>query len=159
MACKEYRGRLDRLEDYLDGRLDEAASREVTAHLERCTECRAEMEAAQLSVRLLREGVEPAPEASGVFWTRLRARVREEASAQGAGDFWPALELLARRLSLASALALLLLGAYLVDLEWQQGSLFGSQQSEARELFPEPVRQPANHEEVLVSLATNGNGR
>jgi len=159
MACREYGGRLDRLEDFLDGRLDEATTREVAGHLERCAECGAEMEAAQLSVRLLREGVEPAPEASALFWTRLCARVREEESGRGAGDFWPALELLARRMLLGSALALLILGGYLVGLEWQQGSLFGPQQNEVRELFPEPVRQPANQEEVLVSLATNGNGR
>lgn len=159
MACKEYSERLDLFEDFLGGRLAADAAAVVSAHLERCASCREEVESARLAGVLLRAGFEPTAEPGGVFWTRVRARLREEEEKQRAGEFWPALEILARRLSLTSAAALLLLFGYLVGAEWRARNLRVARPTEAREIFPESVRQPADHNEVLMSLAANGNGR
>ncbi len=159
MACQEYSERLDVFEDYLDGRLPAEATAAVTAHLERCAACREEVESARLAGMLLRAGLEPTEEPSGVFWTRVRARLREEEEKQMVADFWPALEVLARRFMLTSAAALVLMFAVLLVTEPNDPSMATQGQTEVREIFPESVRQPADGNEVLLSLASNGNGR
>ena len=159
MACKEYSERLDVFEDYLDGRLPADAAAAITAHFERCAACREEVESARLAGLLLQAGLEPTPEPSGFFWTRLRASLREEEEKQRVRDFWPALEVLARRFSLSSAVALLLLFGFLNGTEPADQSVSTPSQTEVREIFPESVRQPADRNEVLMSLASNGNGR
>jgi anti-sigma factor RsiW len=159
MACKEYSERLELFEDYLDGRLAADAAAAVTAHFERCAACREEMESARLAGRLLRAGLEPTLTPGGVFWTRVRARLREAEEKQRVTDFWPALEVLARRFTLTSAAALLVLFGFLIGSEPRDQSVATPGQTEVREIFPESVRQPADRNEVLMSLASNGNGR
>jgi anti-sigma factor RsiW len=159
MACREYSERLDVFEDYLDGRLPADAAAAVTAHFERCAACRDEVESARLAGMLLRAGLEPTEEPGGVFWTRMRARLREEEEKQRVADFWPALEVLARRFTLTSAAALVLLFGVLVGTESKDQSFSTQGQTEVREIFPESVRQPTDGNEVLLSLASNGNGR
>jgi len=159
MACREYSERLDVFEDYLDGRLPAEAAAAVAAHFERCAACREEVESARLAGMLLRAGLEPTEEPSGVFWTRVRARLREEEGKHMVADFWPALEVLARRFMVTSAAALVLMFAVLLGTE-PNDPMFSTQgQLEVREIFPESVRQPADRNEVLLSLASNGNGR
>ncbi|MBI1749729.1 MAG: zf-HC2 domain-containing protein [Acidobacteria bacterium] len=159
MVCKEYSERLDLFEDYIDGRLPVTEVAAVSAHLERCSACRDEMDSARLAGTLLRAGLEPTAEPGGAFWTRVRARLHEEEEKLRVAEFWPALEIFARRLSLISAAALLVLFGYLAGLEWRDRNLPTVRQTDSRDLFPEPVRQPADQSEVLVSLASNGNGR
>ena len=159
MTCKVYSERLDLLEDYLDGVLQAGAAEEVTAHLARCADCRETVESARLAGLLLRAGLEATPAPDGVFWTRVRAHLREEEEKQRVADFWPALEVLARRFALTSAAAVLLLSGFLIGTEPQDQNLSAAGQAEVREIFPESVRQPANQNEVLMSLASNGNGR
>ena len=159
MACKNYSERLDLFEDLLDGRLQEAEAAEVTAHLESCAACREEVHTARLAGMLLRAGLEPTSEPDGVFWTRMRARLREEAELQNAAAFWPSLEVLARRFSLSSAVALLLLFAVLAATEPSEQTATGTGQTEIREIIPDNTRQPVDRNEVLMSLASTGNGR
>jgi anti-sigma factor RsiW len=159
MACKEYSERLELFEDLLDGRLPEAASAEVAAHLESCTACREEVHTARLAGMLLRAGLEPTAEPDGIFWTRMRARLREEEEKQQGADFWPSLEVLARRFTLSSAVALLLLFAVLAGTEPSEQTAFGTGQTEIREIIPDNSRQPIDRNEVLLSLASTGNGR
>lgn len=164
MTCKQYAERLDLFEDYLDGRLDAALESEVAAHLVQCSACREEVQSARLAGLLLRASLEPTAEADEVFWTRVRAHLREEDEKERVREFWPALELLARRFMLTSAVALVVLFAFLFVAESTQTGELGvpgveSGQGEVREIFPESVRQPANQNEVLISLASNGNGR
>ena len=159
MACKEYCERLDVFEDFLDGRLPAEAAAAVAAHFERCAACREEVESARLAGMLLRAGLEPTEEPSGVFWTRVRARLREEEEKHMVADFWPALEVLARRFMVTSAAALVLLFGVLLGTEPNDPIVSTQGQLEVREIFPESVRQPADRNEVLLSLASNGNGR
>lgn len=158
MACREYCERLDVFEDYLDGQLAGAKAAEVSAHLERCAECREEVESARLAGMLLRAGLEPTGEPSGIFWTRVRARLREEEEKQMVADFWPALEVLARRFTLTAAAVFVLSFGYMIGIEWQNRNVPATRVTEVREIFPESVRQPADSNEVLMSLAANGNG-
>jgi anti-sigma factor RsiW len=159
MTCKEYAKRLDLFEDYVDGVLEAAAAATVTAHLARCSACREAVESARLAAPLLRAGLEPTPEPDEIFWTRMRAHLREEEGRERVQEFWPAMEWLARRLTLTSAVALVVLFAFLFATEPKEPAITASGQTDIREIFPESVRQPANQNEVLVSLASNGNGR
>ena len=74
-------------------------------------------------------------------------------------DFWPALEVLARRFMLSSAAALVVLFGFLITAETGEQNSAATGPTEVREIFPESVRQPADGNEVLMSLASNGNGR
>lgn len=159
MACKEYSERLELFEDFLNGRLPADATAALSAHFEHCAVCREEMDSARLAGLLLRAGLEPTAVPDGAFWTRVRAHLREEEEKQKVTDFWPALEVLARRFSLSSAAALVVLFAFLMGTEWRDRSVSTAGQTEVREIFPESVRQPADRNEVLMSLASNGNGR
>ncbi|MCU0722199.1 MAG: zf-HC2 domain-containing protein [Planctomycetes bacterium] len=60
MDCKSLR---ERISDYLDGQLPDAERRELAAHLDACQACRAEVEAFQKTVDLVRDlPLTPAPE-------------------------------------------------------------------------------------------------
>jgi hypothetical protein len=84
----------------------------------------------------------------------------EEARQRTAAEFWPSLEALARRLALASGVAALVIAAFLAGMEWSGGlEPPAAAQNEIREMVPRPVQIPANQDEVLISLASRGNGR
>jgi putative zinc finger protein len=159
MACKEYSERLELFEDYLSDRLSGPESAAVAAHLDTCAVCREEVNTARLAGLLLRAGLEPTSEPDAIFWTRMRAHLREEEAKQAASDFWPSLEVLARRFTLSSAVALLLLFAVMVGTEPTEQTASGTGQAEIREIIPDNTRQPIDRNEVLLSLASAGNGR
>lgn len=79
MICNEVR---ERTVPYLELDLDASLVREVTAHLEGCAECRAEMEAVrQVLVRLKGHAV---PDPGDRFWHEFPDQVRRQlAQAQG----------------------------------------------------------------------------
>ncbi len=153
MTCRNYSSRLEVLEDYVTGALEGASQKEIRAHLAACPDCRGAVELVAGSGALLRAAYEPANSPKGAFWTRLRASLNEEeARLSQMGDFWGAFEQLAVRLSFgAAAVAVLLLGI-VIGTHLPHAS--GEQPSpEARDIFPEPVRQPATGDEVLLELA------
>jgi anti-sigma factor RsiW len=78
MKCNETR---EVMPDLAGGLL--AATPEVKAHLESCTECAGKLEAFRQTMSLLDEW--QAPEPSPYFDVRLRARLREESATQAAG--------------------------------------------------------------------------
>jgi predicted anti-sigma-YlaC factor YlaD len=159
VACREYEAKLHELEEEVEGRLASSAKERVTAHLEQCAACRADVEAAQLAGAMLRAALEPAGEVSGAFWTRLRAHIRsEEDQKRKAGEFLGTLEWVTRRLAWSAALVLVLMAGYVVGTgNW---SVDTTASAESRELFPDPVQQPQDRDEVLLTLASSGpNGR
>jgi anti-sigma factor RsiW len=154
MTCKAYEHRLNELEDHLQGRLDAARSRELESHFAGCAECRAALELAALSSRLLRAGEFPAHgvEASPPFWTRLRATLRAEQEKRSRrGDFAGALEWLAWRMATAAVLATVVLGGYVLTHPLRPMA------DNRPEVFQEP-EHPGNEDEVLVTLAARRNG-
>ena len=88
----------------------EAASLEVQEHLRNCAACAEELVSFQQTMALLDEW--RAPEPSPYFGSRLRARVREEASAQPAG--W--LAWLRRPVVAAAAMVLVGVGVSLLEV-------------------------------------------
>lgn len=153
MICRDYEARL---EDLLDEQLDPAALKDVAIHLAGCPACREAVEAAQRSRKLL-HALEPVGEPGAEFWPRVEASIRGQMEKQH--HFWRPLEVLAWRLSWSAGLALVLLGAYLATSALFRHEGQKPQETEIREIFPDPVRQPADRDEVLLTLAENGHGR
>lgn len=153
MACTEYELRLGELEELLEGRLEGAARQRVEAHLSGCAACRGELEAIRESLAVLRRGLEPAPEASPAFFTRLGARLREAEAERPAVDFWGALELLSRRMAWTAAVGVLVVGSLLAGRTLVVAP-DEPQAAQVTELFSEPQR-PVSDDDVLLSLAAN----
>jgi hypothetical protein len=150
-ACSEYEATW---EDYLQGPEGAATTQEATAHLAHFPACREALEASRLGRELLRNGLEPAREPSGAFATRVAASIRAEEGRRL--QFWRPLEILASRLALSAAAVLLVLGAYLFQSLPSRNRGQIPTQSEVSGAFPEPVREPADKDEVLVTLARSG---
>lgn len=151
----------ERWEDYLAGALDSAMVAEMEAHLASCAACREAVDEARVAGRLLRAVVAPAPEPRLGFWTRVRAGI--EADPAPAGDFWTSMELLARRLTLVSTLALVFLGVYLAVDEFDAANRWARIQIDSNEIIPEPAPQPHSADDVLLAVTgqvrySNGNG-
>lgn len=66
----------EQLTDLLDGRLDPRAAADVRQHLERCAECRAELDDLEATRAFIRQANAPPPRAT--FWTHLARRLAEE---------------------------------------------------------------------------------
>lgn len=159
MTCRNYHNRPEIWEDYVGGALPAVDAEQLRAHLESCAECRAEEDAVRSAGVLLRSAFTPAAAPSGTFWTRLRAQLREEESRLAvSGDFWGSLERLAWRLSLGAAALVVLLLGIVIGTQFPARSV-DEISPETREVFPEPVVQPANRDEVLLELASARNGR
>jgi predicted anti-sigma-YlaC factor YlaD len=154
-ACKEYEARL---EDLLSRREDAAADAELEAHLKRCAACREALEDARLASELLHAGLRPAPELSGAFATRVMAGVRAEEFKRQ--QFWRPLEVLASRLALTAVTALLVLSVYVYEFAAPvHREPVTTSQSPVAEGLPAAVRQPADKDEILLSLAEGNHGR
>jgi anti-sigma factor RsiW len=106
MKCENIREEL--METLLSG--PQAASPEVQEHLRSCATCAQELASFRQTIALLDEWRAPLP--SPYFSSRLRARVREEGSAQPAG--W--LAWLRRPVVAAAAMVLVAVGISLLEV-------------------------------------------
>ena len=106
MKCEKIREEL--MEAIISG--PETASPEVQEHLRNCAACAEELASFRQTMALLDEW--QAPEPSPYFSSRLRARVREEASVQPAG--W--LAWLRRPVVAAAAMVLVGIGVSLLEV-------------------------------------------
>ena len=106
MKCEKIREQL--MEAIISG--PETASPEVQEHLRICAACAEELASLQQTMALLDEWQSPEP--SPYFSSRLRARVREEASVQPAG--W--LAWLRRPVVAAAAMVLVGIGVSLLEV-------------------------------------------
>ncbi len=159
-ACRKFEARL---EDYLDvpDRPQPGAGEDpLAAHLQQCARCREALEAARLARNLLRGGLERAPEPPSGFVARVVSGLRaEEGRRIAATQFWQPLEVLATRLALVAAMVLLVLTVYVFEFAPAHQRVQPTSQPEVSEGLPEPPRQPANSDEVLLSLAERNYGR
>jgi hypothetical protein len=157
MGCRTYR---DRLEDYLEAGADlRDAEPEFAGHLGECASCREAVDTGLLAGAIVRRGCEPPPQVSGAFVTRVMAVIRaEESRRAAAGAIWRPIELLASRFALVASVLLLAASFYLVEFAPPFDMPGATSQTEAVSLMPEPPAQPANQDEVLMSLVEMENG-
>ena len=137
---------LDRLEEYLAGT---PGSREFTAHLESCHECRTEVsEMQELSSALLalRSSDEVAPPVG--FYARVSQRVEQERPRSFTSLFWldPAF---GKRVAFASVMTLAVLGSYLITRETEYSA--GPPDPEAIMAQHAPAQDP---DAMLATLAS-----
>jgi predicted anti-sigma-YlaC factor YlaD len=156
MGCQAQRARV---EEWLAGSGSSTdPGPALTAHLQQCPKCREAFDTALLARRIVRNACEPV-EPSGAFVTRVMATIREEeARRAAAGALWQPIELLASRFALVAAVLLLVASIYLAEFAPPFQMPVTGSQTEMVGLMPEPPAQPANQDEVLMSLVDSGNG-
>jgi anti-sigma factor RsiW len=149
------------LEDFLGGRLSGTEAERLTTHLQSCTACRGALEEARRSTLLLRVGLVPAQDPGPFFATRVMALIRAEEGRRAlSGAIWRPLETLAWRLALTAAMALAFLVGYGVRSTLSQSpEVQVTRQPDTPEIFPEPVRQPLDRDEMLMAIAEKNHGR
>jgi len=144
------------LADYFEG----GADSEVDEHLAHCSVCRAALDDSRIAGDLLREVWVPATEPRQEFRAGVWSKIREEQSrSESTAAFWGPIELLASRLALTAAVALIAMSAYLFEIAPRRTPrpLAGRTELSDND-FPQPPRDPVSNEEVLQSLAENKNG-
>jgi anti-sigma factor RsiW len=156
-GCPEYRSRV---EDYLlEGPASTGVEPDLAEHLKSCPACREAVEEGRLASEIVRGACQPYEGVSGAFVTRVMAAIREEEGRRAAGSaIWRPIEVLASRFVLAASVLLLAASFYLIEFTPPVDVPSASSQSELIGLIPEPPAQPANQDEVLMTLAEMENG-
>ena len=149
-GCPEYQADLeDVLRDV--GACVEPGSR-LEIHIRNCAGCRQALNDALGASKLMRHARYPEPAVSGAFVTRVMASIREATQA-APSTIWRPLELLASRMALAAAVVLLAMSVYLREMTPARPAVAVNAPAEVGTVLPEPPAQPANADEVLMSLA------
>jgi hypothetical protein len=158
-SCPEYEARL---EDYLSGQLCGANVRELTEHLKRCVGCKAALEDAKASVRLMRfVGAAPNPGAGFARIVMARIRSGRESSRDTRG-LWQPFVAFAWRFAATATLALALMVTYDVTRHERspQPNMAAVPASEMRDLFTTDAdRVPASRDEALLMVAEADHGK
>ncbi len=160
-ACRKHVARLQALLDARaslreSGNAAPPADADFRKHLEECVGCREALETAELAGRLLREGRVPEAGPGDFFAARVSAQIRaKEERRRAQADFWKPIEALAKTLVWTSALLLVVLTSVVYEMKPQRKPVPQAQES-VTDRFPEPVPQPPDEDEVLVSLAERG---
>jgi anti-sigma-K factor RskA len=158
-ACMKY-GLL--LEDYVNGELAGADAKSVAEHLRDCSGCQDAVERAEASMRFLR-AVEPSADPGPGFSHMVMARIRttqRDGTAERAG-FWQPFVSMGWRFAATAALALVALVTY--DAGWgrhpQPNSTTARLMGVSDIFAPDPVKPPANRDEVLMMVADTTHGK
>lgn len=155
-ACTQYEAML---EDQLQGVLRGPEAAMLAEHLATCAGCRAALEDAAVSARLLAIA-EPAPDPGAGFSRMVMARIRQELQTSEGRSIWRPVVSVAWRVAASAAFALVLL----VSFDLGRHSQFVSDQSviaENRmpEIVPERPSLPANRDDVLLMMADTSHGK
>jgi anti-sigma factor RsiW len=147
------------LEDYLQGELRGPEAASLTEHLRTCAGCRAALEDAQVSARLLAIA-EPAPDPGAGFSRIVMARIREEQRMGEGRSIWRPVVSVAWRVAASAAFALVMLVSF--DLG-RQSQLQSDQSMMADnripEIAPDQPSLPANRDEVILMMADTSHGK
>jgi hypothetical protein len=151
-GCPEYQASLE--EALRDSDICIEPNSALELHLQGCANCREALDDAFTASKLMRHAGYPEYAASPAFVTRVMATIRE--ATQAPNGIWRPLELLASRMALVAAVALLVLSVYLREFAPARGAVASNAQAEIGAFMPEPPATPADADEVLMSLADNG---
>jgi len=148
------------LEDYLSGELAEPDRERVAAHISSCPACTEALNLATIGRRLLHNTSEPSVEPGPFFARKVMAAIQSaEKEAAERASFWKPLEVLALRAAWSASAALVLLLTY--------GAISGipsrppvaeMRPADPAGLFPDPVNQALNPEDVLTYAGDTNNG-
>ena len=152
-GCPEYQASLE--DAVRDGAPCIEQGSRLQGHVESCADCQQALSEAVTASKLMAYA-RPLSEPSPAFLTRVMASVRE-ASEAAAPTIWRPLELLASRVALVAAVILLALSVYLREFAPARDTAAVNAGTEIGAGLPEPPAQPANADEVLMSLVDSGN--
>jgi predicted anti-sigma-YlaC factor YlaD len=156
VACPRYEAAL---EDQLQGMLRGPEAVTLTEHLLTCAGCRAALEDAAVSARLLAIA-EPAADPGAGFSRIVMARIRQELQTSESKSIWRPVVSVAWRFAASAAFALLLLASF--DLG-RHSQVVSDQSVIAENRMPEIVSErpslPANRDDVLLMMADTSHGK
>ncbi len=150
-GCPEYQASLE--DAVSEGKARIQPDSQLQRHLENCADCRQALGDA-LEASKLMQHARPLNDASAAFVTRVMASVRAAGAAPP--TIWRPLELLASRVAMVAAVILLALSVYLREFAPPRGAVAVNGNTEIG-VLPEPPAQPANADDVLMTLAERGN--
>ncbi len=151
-GCPEYQASLEDV--VCEGEASIEPNSALERHLQGCADCRQALSDALIASKLMRHARYP-DAVSGAFVARVMASIREAADATP-NAIWRPLELLASRMALVAAVVLLALSVYLREFAPARGVSVVNAPAEIGAVMPEPPAQPADADEVLMSLADSG---
>lgn len=157
-ACPEFEARL---EDLLSGQLVGSEKAVTAQHLGECSACRGAFDSASHISQFLKYSFAEDVVAEAGFAHRTMAAIRvEEDRLAEENSFWRPMQIMAWRLALSAALALVLLFAYarFVPLPVPSAARIVAQTSDP-ELIPDPAARPLNGDEVLLMGAEFSYGK
>jgi predicted anti-sigma-YlaC factor YlaD len=155
IGCWRYRAAL---EDRVSGNgLRPEADSQLDEHLRGCPECQQDLDDALTATSMLRHTETASVEPSNAFSMRVMAAIREDSSRRATPELlWRPLEALASRFAVAAAAVLLMLSIYMAEFAPPFRPAPTASQTEVGAIMPEPPAQPATPDEVLMSLAGEG---
>jgi anti-sigma factor RsiW len=146
------------LEDYLSGDLGSADAKKVDEHLESCAGCRAALDRASASARLLRV-LEPALDPGSGFARVVMGRIRTRQAPEEKG-LWEPFISLAWRVTATATLALALMVTYsLTSKARSQQGMAVARQTETGDIFSSDAPNvPVSGDDVLIMVAEANHG-
>lgn len=152
-GCPEYQASLE--DAVSEGKVSVEVGSALDRHLQSCADCRQALSDALVASKLMLHARNPENAVNGAFITRVMATIREAAETAPSA-IWRPLELLASRMALVAAVVLLALSVYLREFAPARTAVAVSSPTEIGAGLPEPPAQPADADEVLMSLADSG---
>ncbi len=155
-ACPRYEAAL---EDQLQGTLRGPEAASLTEHLQSCAGCRAALDDAAVSARLLAIA-EPVPDPGAGFSRIVMARIRQQLQTNEGKSIWRPVVSVAWRFAATAAFALVML----VSFDLGRQSQLQSEQSivaenRVPEIAPDRPSLPANRDEVILMMADTSHGK
>jgi putative zinc finger protein len=155
-ACPQYEAML---EDHLQGELRGPEAASLAEHLKSCAGCRAALEDAAVSARLLAIA-EPAPDPGAGFSRIVMARIRQQLQSSEGKSIWRPVVSVAWRFAATAAFALVMLVSF--DLGRQSQSQSDQSilaENRVPEIAPDRPSLPANRDEVILMMADTSHGK
>src|SRR5271154_4318774 len=155
-ACRQYEAML---EDHLQGVVRGSEAAMLAEHLQSCVGCRAALEDATASARLLAIA-EPSPDPGAGFSRMVMARIRQELQSSEGKSIWRPLVSVGWRFAVTASFALVLLVSFELgrDSQWQSDQSIVAE-NRMPEIVPERPSLPANRDDVLLMMADTSHGK
>jgi anti-sigma factor RsiW len=154
-VCEQYESLL---EDSVEGQLEGPEAQALAAHVNTCANCRAALDEARSSSRLLSLG-EATPDPGPAFTHQVMARIRTEAQSEDR-SLWRLMAAFARPFAVSATLALGIMLAY--SAYWAPNQLTDTvtvQQSDTHELLSDPGAVPATADDTLMMVVETDHGK
>jgi predicted anti-sigma-YlaC factor YlaD len=155
-ACREFEASL---EDHLEGELGGPEAAKLSEHLKTCARCRAALDLASLSTRLLSAG-DPTADPGPGFARLVMARIRSEQQLAGEKSIWLPFVSVAWRFAAAASLAVIALITYSTTLhQVPQQNIARMRGMQSRDLVTDAGSPPESRDDIVMMMAETNHGK